>query len=67
MPRIGFTARNDIFLDRIRDFGSYYRDSFDYDRHKKERDSSGSLSLNMSQGTVQGINTESITWMTPFD
>ena len=25
----GFTARNDIFLDGIRDFGSYYRDSFD--------------------------------------
>src|SRR6185312_5491356 len=23
----GFTARNDIFLDGIRDFGSYYRDS----------------------------------------
>ena len=28
----GFTARNDIFLDGIRDFGSYYRDSFDYDQ-----------------------------------
>ncbi len=28
----GFTARNDIFLDGIRDFGSYYRDSFNYDR-----------------------------------
>ena len=26
----GFTARNDIFLDGIRDFGSYYRDSFNY-------------------------------------
>ncbi len=26
----GFNARNDIFLDGIRDFGSYYRDSFDY-------------------------------------
>jgi catecholate siderophore receptor len=24
----GFTARNDIFLDGMRDFGSYYRDSF---------------------------------------
>src|SRR5580698_2513565 len=24
----GFTARNDIFLDGIRDFGSYYRDDF---------------------------------------
>jgi catecholate siderophore receptor len=28
----GFTARNDIFLDGIRDFGSYYRDSFDYEQ-----------------------------------
>ena len=26
----GFTARNDIFLDGIRDFGSYYRDSFNF-------------------------------------
>jgi catecholate siderophore receptor len=24
----GFTARNDIFLDGLRDFGSYYRDPF---------------------------------------
>jgi catecholate siderophore receptor len=28
----GFTARNDIFLDGVRDFGSYYRDSFDYEQ-----------------------------------
>ncbi len=28
----GFTARNDIFLDGIRDFGSYYRDSFNYEQ-----------------------------------
>ena len=27
----GFTARNDIFLDGIRDFGSYYRDAFDFE------------------------------------
>lgn len=27
----GFTARNDIYLDGIRDFGSYYRDAFDYE------------------------------------
>jgi catecholate siderophore receptor len=27
----GFNARNDIFLDGIRDFGSYYRDAFDYE------------------------------------
>ena len=24
----GFTARNDIFIDGMRDFGSYYRDPF---------------------------------------
>ena len=28
----GFTARNDIFLDGIRDYGSYYRDSFNYEQ-----------------------------------
>ena len=28
----GFTARNDIFLDGVRDFGSYYRDAFNYDQ-----------------------------------
>lgn len=27
----GFTARNDIFLDGMRDFGSYYRDPFNTD------------------------------------
>ncbi len=26
----GFNARNDIYLDGIRDFGSYYRDSFNF-------------------------------------
>ncbi|HYK34390.1 TonB-dependent receptor plug domain-containing protein, partial [Alloacidobacterium sp.] len=28
----GFTARNDIFLDGMRDFGSYYRDPFNFDQ-----------------------------------
>ncbi|MEO8735908.1 MAG: TonB-dependent receptor [Edaphobacter sp.] len=28
----GFTARNDIFLEGIRDFGSYYRDSFNFEQ-----------------------------------
>ena len=28
----GFTARNDIYLDGIRDYGSYYRDSFNYEQ-----------------------------------
>ncbi len=28
----GFTARSDIFLDGIRDFGSYYRDAFNFEQ-----------------------------------
>jgi catecholate siderophore receptor len=28
----GFTAQDDIFLDGVRDFGSYYRDPFNYDK-----------------------------------
>ncbi|MEI9978772.1 MAG: TonB-dependent receptor [Edaphobacter sp.] len=28
----GFTARNDLFLDGVRDFGSYYRDGFNYEQ-----------------------------------
>ena len=28
----GFTARNDIYLDGIRDFGSYYRDDFNLEQ-----------------------------------
>ena len=28
----GFTARNDIYLDGIRDFGSYYRDPFNFEQ-----------------------------------
>jgi catecholate siderophore receptor len=28
----GFTAQDDIFLDGVRDFGSYYRDPFDYEQ-----------------------------------
>lgn len=28
----GFTARNDIYLDGVRDFGSYYRDSFNFEQ-----------------------------------
>ena len=28
----GFNARNDIYLDSMNDFGSYYRDSFNYER-----------------------------------
>jgi len=28
----GFTARNDIFLDGMRDYGSYYRDPFNYEQ-----------------------------------
>ena len=34
---------------------------------QKEGQRWGSLSLNIVQVSVQGIKTESTTWMTPFD
>jgi catecholate siderophore receptor len=33
----GFTARNDIFLDGIRDFGSYFRDTFNYEQVERSK------------------------------
>src|SRR6202042_1316418 len=53
----GFTARNDIFLDGIRDFGSYYRDSFDYDQVEVLEGPSG---VQFGRGSTGGvINQES--------
>jgi catecholate siderophore receptor len=53
----GFTARNDIFLDGMRDFGSYYRDSFNY----QEVDVlEGPSSVTFGRGSTGGvINQES--------
>jgi catecholate siderophore receptor len=53
----GFTARNDIFLDGIRDFGSYYRDSFNYEQVEALEGPSG---VQFGRGATGGvINQES--------
>jgi catecholate siderophore receptor len=48
----GFTARNDIFLDGIRDFGSYYRDSFNYDQVEVLE---GPAGVEFGRGSTGGI------------
>jgi catecholate siderophore receptor len=58
----GFTARNDIFLDGMRDFGSYYRDSFNY---REVEVLEGPSSVTFGRGSTGGvINQES---KTPVD
>jgi catecholate siderophore receptor len=53
----GFTARNDIFLDGMRDFGSYYRDSFNYQEVEVLE---GPSSVTFGRGSTGGvINQES--------
>jgi catecholate siderophore receptor len=53
----GFTARNDIFMDGIRDFGSYYRDSFDTDQVEVLE---GPAGVQFGRGSTGGvINQES--------
>ncbi|ADV81981.1 TonB-dependent receptor [Terriglobus saanensis] len=53
----GFSARNDMFLDGIRDFGSYYRDSFDYESVSVIQ---GPASVEFGRGSTGGvINQES--------
>ncbi|HUZ96365.1 MAG TPA: TonB-dependent siderophore receptor [Edaphobacter sp.] len=53
----GFTARNDIFLDGIRDFGSYYRDSFNFDQVEVQE---GPAGVQFGRGSTGGvINQES--------
>jgi catecholate siderophore receptor len=53
----GFTARNDIFLDGIRDFGSYYRDSFNYEQVEVLE---GPAGVQFGRGSTGGvINQES--------
>ena len=55
----GFTARNDIFLDGMRDFGSYYRDSFNY---REVEVLEGPSSVTFGRGSTGGvINQESKT------
>lgn len=53
----GFTARNDIFLDGIRDFGSYYRDSFNFEAVEALE---GPAGVQFGRGSTGGvINQES--------
>ena len=53
----GFTARNDIFLDGMRDFGSYYRDTFNYQEVEVLE---GPSSVTFGRGSTGGvINQES--------
>ena len=55
----GFTARNDIFLDAMRDFGSYYRDPFNMEEVEVLK---GPSSVTFGRGTTGGVvNQESKT------
>jgi catecholate siderophore receptor len=57
----GFDAKDDVYLDGLRDFGAYNRDSFDYDEVQVLKGPSGAM---FGRGTVGGaINTVS---RTPF-
>ena len=49
----GFTARNDIFIDGMRDFGSYYRDPFALDAVEVLR---GPSSVTFGRGSTGDIN-----------
>jgi len=48
----GFTARNDIFLDGMRDFGSYYRDPFYLERIEVLK---GPASILFGRGSTGGV------------
>ena len=48
----GFTARNDIFLDGMRDFGSYYRDTFNYEKVEVLK---GPASVAFGRGSTGGV------------
>jgi catecholate siderophore receptor len=48
----GFNARGDIFLDGMRDFGSYYRDPFNYDSIEVLK---GPSSILFGRGSTGGV------------
>jgi len=48
----GFTARNDIFMDGIRDFGSYYRDAFNYEQVEALE---GPAGIQFGRGSTGGV------------
>ncbi|RZU41174.1 TonB-dependent siderophore receptor [Edaphobacter modestus] len=48
----GFSARNDMFIDGIRDFGSYYRDAFNYEAIEVLQ---GPASVEFGRGSTGGV------------
>src|SRR6185312_1369057 len=48
----GFSARNDIFLDGMRDFGSYYRDPFNFEEVQVLE---GPSSITFGRGSTGGV------------
>ncbi|HVZ27197.1 MAG TPA: TonB-dependent siderophore receptor [Rhizomicrobium sp.] len=48
----GFLARNDMYIDGVRDFGSYYRDTFDYEAIEVL---SGPSSVYFGRGSTGGV------------
>ncbi len=48
----GFTARNDIFIDAMRDFGSYYRDPFNIEEVEVLE---GPSAVTFGRGTTGGV------------
>ena len=48
----GFTARNDIFMDGIRDFGSYYRDAFNFEQVEALE---GPAGIQFGRGSTGGV------------
>jgi catecholate siderophore receptor len=48
----GFTARNDLFMDGMRDFGSYYRDSFNTQEVEVLQ---GPASVTFGRGSTGGV------------
>jgi catecholate siderophore receptor len=52
----GFTARNDLFIDGMRDFGSYYRDPFNTDEVEVLE---GPSSVTFGRGSTGGVVNQS--------
>src|SRR6185436_4119407 len=48
----GFTARSDIFIDGMRDFGSYYRDPFNQEQVQVLQ---GPSSVTFGRGSTGGV------------
>jgi catecholate siderophore receptor len=57
----GFTARNDLFIDGMRDFGSYYRDPFNVEEVQVLQ---GPSSVTFGRGSTGGVVNQ--TSKTPF-